>query len=187
MYSVDHDYWRPDWSLVSVYIGVSDPLQIFSPSILHSLVANIIIGEVTEPLQRTVVFGMLHGCNLLGQGIGHISKIYPLLQLCIVLTETGAGIIGDAWGIRRPFEIAFGLFLLTTLYVRVAVPYVESLSSASKPESKGIGLLSPLRVLAPQKVLLSSGVIRKHYGVLYLCAGVFLGVVSSICCIRLVS
>ncbi|KAL2137750.1 hypothetical protein VTI28DRAFT_8385 [Corynascus sepedonium] len=132
----------------------------------YILVANIIAGEVTEPLRRTAVFGMLQGCNMLGQGIGHFS----------------AGKIGDAWGVRRPFEIAFGSFLLTTLYVRVAVPHitVESLSSGSKPDSKGItGLLSPLRVLAPQKVLLSSGVIRKHYGVLFLCAGVFLGVLAT--------
>ncbi|KAL2192737.1 hypothetical protein P885DRAFT_72772 [Corynascus similis CBS 632.67] len=99
----------------------------------YILVANIIAGEVTEPLRRTVVFGMLQGCNMLGQGIGHFS----------------AGKIGDAWGVRRPFEIALGSFLLTTLYVRVAVPHitVESLSSGSKPDSKGItGLLSPLRL-----------------------------------------
>jgi hypothetical protein len=89
--------------------------------------------------------------------------------------------IGDAWGIRRPFEVAFYSFLVSTLYVRFAMPYIpaESLSSASKPNSKGLGeLFSPLRVLAPQRVLLGTGVVRKHYGVLFLCAGVFLGVVS---------
>jgi hypothetical protein len=89
--------------------------------------------------------------------------------------------IGDAWGIRRPFEVAFYSFLVSTLYVRFAMPYIapESLSSGSKPSSKGLGgLLSPLRVLAPQRVLLGGGVVGKHYGVLFLCAGVFLGVVS---------
>ena len=91
--------------------------------------------------------------------------------------------IGDAWGIRRPFEVAFCSFMLATLYVRAAVPYIaaEFLSSGPRPDSKGIaGFLSPLRVLVPQKVFLESGLVRKHYGVLFLCAGVFLGVVSSV-------
>ena len=91
--------------------------------------------------------------------------------------------IGDAWGIRRPFEVAFCSFLLSTLYVRIAVPYIapQSLSDGSKPSSKGLAeFLSPLRVLAPQKVFLKTGAVRSHYGVLFLCGGVFLGVVSSI-------
>ncbi len=89
--------------------------------------------------------------------------------------------LGDAWGIRRPFEVAFVSFLVSTLYVRVAMPYIapESLTSGSTTNSKGLaGLLAPLRVLAPQKVLLDNTVMRKHYGVLILCGGVFLGVVS---------
>ncbi len=89
--------------------------------------------------------------------------------------------IGDDWGIRRPFEVAFCSFLLATLYVRFAIPHIaaESLSSGSKPSSKGLTeLFAPLRVLAPQKIILKSGAVRKHYGVLFLCAGVFLGVVS---------
>lgn len=90
------------------------------------------------------------------------------------------GMIGDVWGISRPFEVAFYAFLLSSVYVRVAVPYIaaESLSSGSKTKSKGFAeLLSPLRVLVPQKVLLETGVSMNHYGVLFLCAGVFLGVV----------
>lgn len=88
--------------------------------------------------------------------------------------------IGDVWGISRPFEVAFCAFLLSSVYVRVAVPYIaaELLSNGSKPNSKGFTeLLSPLRVLAPQKVFLETGATRSHYGVLFLCAGVFLGVV----------
>lgn len=92
--------------------------------------------------------------------------------------------IGDAWGIRRPFEVAFCAFLVATLYVRVAMPHIaaESLSRGSKPNSKGLcEILAPLRILVPQKVLLPSGAVRNHYGVLFLCAGVFLGVVRQIC------
>lgn len=88
--------------------------------------------------------------------------------------------IGDAWGIQRPFEVAFCSFLLSTLYVRAAIPHIaaESVSGGSKPNSKGIaGFFAPLRVLAPQKILLNTGSVKSHYGVLFLCAGVFLGVV----------
>lgn len=91
--------------------------------------------------------------------------------------------IGDAWGIRKPFEVAFFSFLISTFYVRVAIPYIdaESLPSGSKPNSKGPAeFLAPLRVLAPQRVILGSGVLSKHYGVVFLCSGVFLGVVSII-------
>ncbi|GAB1312585.1 hypothetical protein MFIFM68171_02795 [Madurella fahalii] len=132
----------------------------------YILVANIIAGELVEPLRRTAVFGMLQGCIMLGQGIGYLS----------------GGMIGDKWGIRRPFEVAFFSFLLSTLYVRSALPYIAAgtLSSGSKPTSKGFGeFFAPLRVLAPQKVLLCSGAVKKHYGVLFLCAGVFLGVLAT--------
>ncbi|KAL2160689.1 hypothetical protein VTH06DRAFT_885 [Thermothelomyces fergusii] len=83
----------------------------------YILVANIIAGEVVQPLRRTAVFGMLQGCIMLGQGIGYLT----------------GGMIGDTWGIRRPFE----------------------------------------------KVILESGALAKHYGILFLCAGVFLGVLAT--------
>lgn len=89
--------------------------------------------------------------------------------------------IGDNWGISRPFEVAFCSFILSTLYVRIALPHIaaESLSSGSKAGSKGFaGFFAPLKILAPQNIILEGGEVRKHYGVLLLCAGVFLGVVS---------
>ncbi|KAL1841797.1 hypothetical protein VTJ49DRAFT_6550 [Mycothermus thermophilus] len=132
----------------------------------YILVANIIAGEVVQPLRRTAVFGMLQGCIMLGQGLGYLA----------------GGVIGDSWGIRRPFEVAFCSFLLATLYVRVAMPYIpaESLSSQSTPNSKGLaGFFAPLRVLAPQEICLASGAAARHYGVLFLCAGVFLGVLAT--------
>ncbi|KAH6621686.1 hypothetical protein B0J18DRAFT_450715 [Chaetomium sp. MPI-SDFR-AT-0129] len=132
----------------------------------YILVANIIAGEVVEPLRRTAVFGMLQGCIMLGQGIGYLT----------------GGMIGDEWGIRRPFEVAFYFFLISTLYVRLAIPYIaaDALSGATKPSSKTVsGFLSPLRILAPQRILLRTGLTRKHYGVIFLCAGVFLGVLAT--------
>ena len=92
------------------------------------------------------------------------------------------GIIGDAWGIRSPFELACCSFLVATLYVFVALPYMapEALSDGKRPNVQGVaGFFAPLRVMVPQTLALPSGKIKRHYGVLFLCAGVFLGVVSS--------
>jgi hypothetical protein len=52
-------------------------LQITDSMSLHSLVANIIAGELVEPLRRTAVFGMLQGCIMLGQGLGYLGKPNP--------------------------------------------------------------------------------------------------------------
>ncbi|KAK3396899.1 major facilitator superfamily domain-containing protein [Sordaria brevicollis] len=133
----------------------------------YILIINIIVGEVVSPARRTPVFGMLQGCFMLGQAVGYLT----------------GGMIGDRWGIRRPFEVAFVAFLVSTVYVQVMLPYVspESMSGGSKKEkAKGIaGFLAPLKVLAPQRVRLRSGKTIKHLGVLILCTGVFLGVLAT--------
>ncbi len=90
--------------------------------------------------------------------------------------------IGDWFGIQRPFEVAFFSFLVSTTYVFAALPHISPDSmSDGKNRVKGIaGFFSPLKVLAPQRLLLEGGSIRKHFGVLFLCCGVFLGVVSRL-------
>ncbi|KAK3491129.1 major facilitator superfamily domain-containing protein [Neurospora hispaniola] len=135
----------------------------------YILIINIIVGEVVSPARRTPVFGMLQGCFMLGQAVGYLT----------------GGMIGDAWGIRRPFEVAFVAFLISTAYVQLALPYVspESMAGGKKPGSKAkgvaAGFFAPLKVLAPQRVRLRSGKEIKHFGVLILCTGVFLGVLAT--------
>jgi len=132
----------------------------------YILVINIIAGEVVAPSRRTAVFGMLQGCFMLGQAFGYLT----------------GGQMGDIWGIRRPFEVACGALLLTTVYVRFMLPYIspEDMSDGKKPQVKGVaGLFAPLKVLFPQRIVLPNGLTKKHYGVLFLCFGVFLGIVST--------
>lgn len=137
----------------------------------YILIINIMVGEVVSPARRTPVFGMLQGCFMLGQAVGYLT----------------GGMIGDAWGIRRPFEVAFVAFLVSTAYVQLALPYVspESMAGGGKkaggPKAEGVaaGFFAPLRVLAPQRVRLRSGKVIKHLGVLVLCTGVFLGVLAT--------
>ena len=40
------------------------------------------------------------------------------------------------------------------------------------------GFFAPLKILVPQRLLLPDGKIKKHYGVIFLCSGIFVGVVS---------
>lgn len=94
---------------------------------------------------------------------------------------TAGGMVGDAIDIRAPFDIAFVTFLISCAYVHFALPYIspDSMSSKKKPGQQGIaGFFAPLKILVPQRVRTSSGGIKKHYGVIVLCAGIFLGVVS---------
>ena len=143
----------------------------------YILIINIIVGEVVSPARRTPVFGMLQGCFMLGQAVGYLT----------------GGMIGDAWGIRRPFEVAFVAFLVSAVYVQLALPYVspESMSGGgggkkknknkAGQKAKGVaGFFAPLKVLAPQRVRLPGNrKTVKHLGVLILCTGVFLGVLAT--------
>lgn len=89
--------------------------------------------------------------------------------------------IGDAIDIRAPFDFAFVTFLLSCTYVYLALPYIspESMSNKKKPGPQGIAsFFAPLRILVPQRLRTINGGIKKHYGVVILCAGIFLGVVS---------
>ncbi|KAI6765697.1 hypothetical protein HG530_006767 [Fusarium avenaceum] len=132
----------------------------------YILVVNIIAGEVVEPIRRTAVFGQLQGAIMLGQGIGYLT----------------GGMIGDAIDIRAPFDVAFVSFILAGIYVWMALPYIspESMSNGGKPGQQGVsGFLAPLKILTPQKLRLADGRVKKHLGVIFLCSGIFLGVLAT--------
>lgn len=131
----------------------------------YILIVNIIAGEVVEPARRTSVFGKLQGCIMLGNALGYLT----------------GGQIGDVFGIVRPFQVACVSFLISTAYVQLALPYIspESLNDGKKA-TKGIsGFLAPLRILSAQKLRLRNGSLKKHFGVLFLCCGIFLGVLAT--------
>lgn len=89
--------------------------------------------------------------------------------------------LGDAIDIRAPFDVAFIFFLLAGLYARFAIPYIpnESVSDPKLQDQSGVaGFLAPLKILVPQRLRMTDGSLKKHYGVVFLCSGIFLGVVS---------
>ncbi|KAF7549469.1 hypothetical protein G7Z17_g6350 [Cylindrodendrum hubeiense] len=132
----------------------------------YILVVNIIAGEVTEPIRRTALFGKLQGAIMLGQGIGYLT----------------GGMIGDSIDIRAPFDVAFISFILAGIYAWIALPYIspESMVDSKKPgQGNASGFLAPLRILVPQRLRLENGKLKKHYGVIFLCSGIFLGVLAT--------
>ena len=89
--------------------------------------------------------------------------------------------IGDV-DIRLPFIVAFGAFLLASVFARLTLPYIspDDMSDSKRPGQNGIaGFLAPLKILSPQMLRLRDGRMKKHYGVVFLCAGIFVGVVST--------
>lgn len=152
-------------------IQVTQIITILGGPAGYILVVNTIAGEVVPPMQRTALFGQLQGCIMLGVATGYLL----------------GGIVGDTFGIVRPFQVAFFLFLLSSLFARSAMPYIspESLSNASaggpaSPSKGGLAaFFEPLKVLWPQRIRLNTGRITSHYGVFFLCAGVFLGVLAT--------
>lgn len=93
--------------------------------------------------------------------------------------DPAGGLLGDTFGIRAPFDVACGFFLLSCVYLLVSLPYIPPPVRTGKSSEGSSGFLAPLRILVPQKVRLAGGKMTKHYGVIFLCAGIFLGVVCS--------
>ncbi|RFN48028.1 major facilitator superfamily transporter [Fusarium flagelliforme] len=127
----------------------------------YILVINIIAGEVVEPIRRTAVFGRLQGAIMLGQGVGYLT----------------GGMLGDI-DIKAPFETSFCCFILSGIYVWIALPYISP-ESMTNGEKRPTGFLTPLKILTPQKLRLADGKTKKHLGVVFLCAGIFLGVLAT--------
>lgn len=132
----------------------------------YLLVLNTAAGEVVPPALRTAMFGKLQGSVMLGTAIGYLL----------------GGIIGDTFGIRRPFEIGMVLFLSSSLYAFLFIPYIdpETLSDHAS-RSKGLNsLFSPFKVLTPWKLRrLGRGSVKSYYGITFLALGVFLGVLAT--------
>ncbi|KAI0197860.1 major facilitator superfamily transporter [Astrocystis sublimbata] len=133
----------------------------------YILILNTIVAEITEPSERTAMFGRLQGTLMLGVALG--------LML--------GGLLAEHIRIDAPFEVAGVSFLVCTAYVLSFIPYIDpkDLSSDnSAAKSKGFfGFLGVLKVLGPQKMRLANGRIVKHYGIIFLALGIFVGVLAT--------
>lgn len=130
----------------------------------YLLALNTFATEVSEPSQRTAVYGQLQGAVMFGTAFGYLL----------------GGNSGDIFGIRMPFEIAFFLMIFSTLYTVMFLPYVAPPKSEQESKKKGIaGLMGPMKLFIPQKFKLPNGRVQLEYGVFLLGAGVFWGVLAT--------
>lgn len=93
------------------------------------------------------------------------------------------GMIGDAMDIRAPFDVAFISFLVSALYARIALPYIDpsSMSDNKKSDQGAVAaFLAPLKIMTPQRLRFMDGRLKKHYGVIVLSIGIFVGVVRFV-------
>ncbi|KAF7549532.1 hypothetical protein G7Z17_g6324 [Cylindrodendrum hubeiense] len=161
--------------VVGVAIGARDGIIIVQSSQLISLVGgmsgyllvlNTTVGELVPASERTAMFGMLQGSVMLGTSIGYLL----------------GGVVGDTWGIRRPFEIAAVLFTLSSVYSALFIPYIDpkTLTDTGSRKQQGWGkLFGAVKVLTPKALRLEDGRRVNHYGITFLALGVFMGVLAT--------
>ncbi|KAI1258205.1 hypothetical protein MGN70_001254 [Eutypa lata] len=133
----------------------------------YILILNTIIAEITEPAARTGMFGILQGSIMVGVAMGYFV----------------GGSLGDNYGLIRPFELAAISLSCCCVYVLLCIPYIDpKILSNEKKEAKPrgiLGFLGPLRAMAPQLLRLQDGRIVRHFGVLFLALGIFMGVLAT--------
>ncbi|KAI1170976.1 major facilitator superfamily transporter [Nemania sp. FL0916] len=131
----------------------------------YKLVLNTAVGETVAAKDRTAVFGRLQGAIMLGTAFGYLL----------------GGVLANNYGVRRPFETAFFLYIASTLYGAFFLPTKPSTETQGQKQSgRGPGgFFAPLKVIVPHKYRLASGQVVKNYGLIYLALGIFLGVFAS--------
>ncbi|KAI2602517.1 hypothetical protein GGR54DRAFT_623960 [Hypoxylon sp. NC1633] len=131
----------------------------------YQLVLNTAVSELVAAKDRTAVFGRLQGAIMLGTAFGLIL----------------GGVLGDVYNIRRPFEVAFFLYVTSTLYGVLFMP--DSTGNGhvgQKQNSRGISaFFAPLKIIVPHKYRLKSGKIIKNYSLIFLAIGIFFGVFAT--------
>jgi len=130
----------------------------------YILALNSFVTEVIEHKERTGALGKLQGCTFFGTAIAYLA----------------GGLIGDYFGIIAPFRVTLVLFLSSSVYVMVFLPWIPLNKEVETKAPKGISnFLGPLKMFTPQKWVLRNGKIQTQYGTLLLGCGVFLGVLAT--------
>ncbi|KAF2721200.1 MFS general substrate transporter [Polychaeton citri CBS 116435] len=132
----------------------------------YLLALNTYVTEVTEHKERTAALGRLQGCFMFGSAIGFLV----------------GGVLADVFDIITPFQVTLVLFLISTIYVLIFLPYFppHAEGSVKKPKATGIArLVGPLRSIMPAKWVRKDGAVGTEYGAIILAAGVFLAVLAT--------
>ncbi|TVY82945.1 hypothetical protein LSUE1_G003144 [Lachnellula suecica] len=132
----------------------------------YLLTLNTYASKCAEETKRTAVFGQLQGAVMFGTAFGYLL----------------GGVSGDWFGIRRPFEVAFFLMIVATLYSLVFLPYISpsKIEKTEKGQKKSLAsIFGPAKLFVPTKIRLENRRVTTYCGVFLLGAGVFWGVLAT--------
>ncbi|KIW02644.1 uncharacterized protein PV09_06083 [Verruconis gallopava] len=131
----------------------------------YLLALNSFITEVVKPEQRTPSLGRLQGAMFFGTSIGYLI----------------GGEISERFGIIWPFRVTLCLFCLSTLYVAIGLPWIRGQEEVeARAKIKGIRrFFGPLKVFAPQRLVLLDGRTKRDFGPILLAFGVYLGILAT--------
>lgn len=138
----------------------------------YLLVLNTYITEVVEHEGRTAALGRLNGSMMFGAASGFLL----------------GGVLAEHFGIKAPFRLTFILFLCSSVFVALALPYIPP-AEAKISETELVAsnrwktvlnrFFKPLTVFTPRKFIGKDGVIRTEYGACLLACGVYLGILAT--------
>ncbi|KAL9079033.1 MAG: hypothetical protein Q9157_002048 [Trypethelium eluteriae] len=130
----------------------------------YILALNTFVTEVISHRERTGYLGRLQGCNMFGTSIGFLA----------------GGLLSDSFGIISPFRVTLALFLISSVYVLLFLPWIAPNKAEATRSSKGLTrFFGPLKTFVPQKWIMRDGRIKREYGALVLGAGSFFGVLAT--------
>ena len=128
----------------------------------YILALNSYVTEISAHAERTGALGQLQGCSFLGSALAYLV----------------GGLIAGQFGIVWPFRVTLGLFVTSSFYVALSLPWLPH----HKSTSTQVGLskfFGPLKTLAPQRWTTGSGKVQTQYGAILLAVGAFLAVLAT--------
>ena len=129
----------------------------------YLLALNTYVTEVTEHKQRTGSLGRLQGCNMFGSAVGFLI----------------GGVLADVFDITTPFQVALALFMASTFYVLLCLPWIAPNKGPAKGSAGLSGVLGPMKTIMPNRWILQDGQISTEYGAIILAVGAFLAVLAT--------
>ncbi|KXT11051.1 hypothetical protein AC579_1977 [Pseudocercospora musae] len=148
-----------------VIIQCSQMITVVGGPAGYLLALNSFATEIIAPKERTGTLGRLQGCAFFGTALGYLF----------------GGLLSDGFGIIAPFRVTLVLFLVSSAYILVFLPWIKAeLSPADEKKTRSLSsFFEPLRMFIPQKWRLVDGKIRTEYGIVLLGVGAFTALLAT--------
>ncbi|KAI5365462.1 putative major facilitator superfamily, MFS transporter superfamily [Septoria linicola] len=146
-------------------IQASQAITIVGGPAGYLLALNSFATEVVQHAARTATLGRLQGCAFFGTALGYLIGGYS------------ADLLGIIW----PFRITLGLFLLSSIYILLFLPWIRvELSPEMQKRTQSLSsFFDPLRMFVPSKWRLKDGRVQTEYGIILLGAGAFTALLAT--------